>query len=58
VIQLALFGADLSQLGQNLSGVYRQAWERIVLGVEAGGFDPRLIEMIVQQTLAHIPQEG
>jgi tetratricopeptide (TPR) repeat protein len=29
-IQLALFGSDLSPLGQNLSGVYRQAWEAIV----------------------------
>src|SRR6266516_4976626 len=52
VIQLGLFGSDLSQLGQNLSGVYRQAWETIVVGVETGGVDPRLFEMIVQNTLA------
>ncbi len=52
VIQLGLFGSDLSQLGQNLSGVYRQAWEAIVIGVETGGVDPRLFEMIVQNTLA------
>ena len=52
VIQLGLFGSDLSQLGQNLSGVYREAWEAIVMGVETGGVDPRLFEMIVQNTLA------
>ena len=51
VIQLGLFGSDLSQLGQNLSGVYLQAWEAIVVGVESGGVDPRLFEMIVQNTL-------
>jgi tetratricopeptide (TPR) repeat protein len=43
VIQLGLFGSDLSQLGQNLSGVYREAWEAIVMGVEIGGVDPRLV---------------
>ena len=52
VIQLGLFGSDLSQLDQNLSGVYRQAWEAIVVGVESGGVDPRLFEMLVQNTLA------
>jgi tetratricopeptide (TPR) repeat protein len=52
VIQLGLFGSDLPQLGQNLSGVYRQAWEAIVVGVESGGVDPRLFGMIVQNTLA------
>jgi tetratricopeptide (TPR) repeat protein len=52
VIQLGLFSSDLSQSGQNLSGVYREAWEAIVVGVEAGGVDPRLFEMIVQNTLA------
>jgi hypothetical protein len=36
-IQLALFGGDRTQLGQQLSGVYRQAWEAIVAGVEQGG---------------------
>src|SRR6266516_1575371 len=51
VIQLGLFGSYLSRLGQNLSGVYRQAWEAIVVGVETGGVDPRLFEMIVQHTL-------
>ena len=52
VIQLGLFGGDLSQLGQNLSGVYREAWEAITVGVETGGVDPRLFAMIVQNTLA------
>jgi len=52
VIQLGLFGSDLSQLGKNLSSVYRQAWEAIVVGVESRGVDPRLFEMIVQNTLA------
>ncbi len=52
VIQLGLFGSDLSHLGENLSGVYRQAWEAIVIGVESGGVDPRLFNMIVQNTLA------
>jgi hypothetical protein len=50
-IQLGLFGSDLLQLGENLSGVYREAWEAIVVGVEAG-VDPRLFAMIVQNTLA------
>src|SRR6266567_2131465 len=36
-IQLALFGSDPSQLGQNLQGAYRQAWEDIVAGVETTG---------------------
>ena len=35
VIQLALFGGELSQLGEALSGVYRQAWQAIVEGVAA-----------------------
>src|SRR5581483_8335086 len=29
-IQQALFGGDLSHLGEPLSGVYRQAWEAII----------------------------
>ena len=41
-IQTALFGGDLSQLGQDLSGIYRQAWEAIRVGVETGGVDPQL----------------
>ncbi len=36
-IQLALFGGDLAQLGQDLNGIYRQTWEAIVAGVEQGG---------------------
>jgi tetratricopeptide (TPR) repeat protein len=52
VIQLGLFGSNLSQLGQNLNGVYREAWEAIVVGVETGGVDPRLLAIIVQNTLA------
>lgn len=34
-IQLALVGSDLSQAGQNLDGVYRQAWAAIVRNVDA-----------------------
>jgi tetratricopeptide (TPR) repeat protein len=52
VIQLGLFGSDLSKLGQNLSGVYREAWEAIVIGVETGGVDPHLFATIIQNTLA------
>ncbi len=52
VIQLGLFGSDLSQLGQNLSGVYREAWEAIVVGVETDGVDSRLFTVILQNTLA------
>jgi tetratricopeptide (TPR) repeat protein len=37
VIQLALFGGDPSQLGQNLEGVYRQAWETILAGLTPSG---------------------
>jgi tetratricopeptide (TPR) repeat protein len=51
-IQLALFGGDRSRLGQNLEGVYRRAWEAIVVGVETEGVDPRLFEAIVRHTLA------
>jgi len=36
-IQLVLFGRDLAQLGQDLNGVYREAWEDIVARVEQGG---------------------
>jgi hypothetical protein len=36
-IQLALFSRDLSQLGQNLSGVYRQGREIIVAAVKKEG---------------------
>jgi tetratricopeptide (TPR) repeat protein len=49
-IQLALFGSDLSRLGQNLSGIYKQAWEAIVLGVKTEGVDPQLFEQIVHNT--------
>ena len=52
VIQLALFSKDFSQLGRDLHGVYRQAWERIAATVEAGGVDPRLFEAITGNTLA------
>jgi hypothetical protein len=52
VIQLALFSPDLSQLGRDLEGIYRQAWEMIAAGVEAGGVDPRTFERIVRNTLA------
>jgi hypothetical protein len=51
-IQLALFGSDLSPLGQNLSGVYRQAWQAIVVGVETEGIDPGLFDMLVATTVA------
>jgi len=51
-IKLALFGADLEQLGQNLTGLYRRAWETIVLGVKRAGIDLRLLSMIAQNTLA------
>jgi len=36
-LQLALFGSPLAQLGQDLEGVYRQAWDAIVAGVEQAG---------------------
>jgi hypothetical protein len=51
-IQVALFGGDRSALGQNLVGVYRQAWEAILLGVETEGIDPELFEALVRNTLA------
>ncbi len=52
VIQLALFSSDLSQLGRELQGVYRQAWEAIVVGVEADGVDPQVFEQIANNMLA------
>ena len=36
-IQLALFSNSLAGLGQDLEGVYRQAWDAIVAGVEQAG---------------------
>ena len=50
-IQDALFGAELASLGQNLPGVYRQAWEAIVLGVEMEGIAPEVLEVLVRNTL-------
>ena len=52
VIQLALFSRDLSQLGRELQGVYRQAWEAITVSVEAGGVDPGMFHLIINNTLA------
>jgi hypothetical protein len=51
-IQLALFSTDLSQIGRDLIGVYRQAWETIAATVEAGGVDPRQFEAIANNTVA------
>ena len=51
-IQLALFTHDLSQLGRDLQGVYRQAWETITVTVEAGGVDPDTFNILVSNTLA------
>src|SRR5205807_4542432 len=52
VIQLALFSKDFSQLGRDLHGAYRQAWEGIAATVEAGGVDPRLFKALAGNTLA------
>ncbi len=52
VIQLALFSKDLSQPGRGLKGIYQQAWEAIVVGVESGGVDPRVFDAIEKNTLA------
>nr|MBA2680950.1 tetratricopeptide repeat protein [Ktedonobacteraceae bacterium] len=53
VIQLALFSKeDLSHLGRDLQGVYRQAWETIAASVEAGGMDAEDFEAIASNTLA------
>src|SRR5260221_8067863 len=45
-IHMALLSGDLAQLGQELEGVYLQAWRSIAIGVETGGVDPRLFELI------------
>ncbi len=50
-IQLALFGGDLSHLGQDLQGVYRRGWEAIVFGVETGGLDPDFLRVLIERTL-------
>src|SRR3989442_1698880 len=50
-IQLALFGGDLLQLGQHLNGVYRQAWEAIVVGVETEGVDPDFFDLLIRNSL-------
>ena len=52
IIQLALFSKDLSQHGRDLKGIYQQAWEAIVVGVESGGVDPRVFDTIINNTLA------
>jgi hypothetical protein len=49
-IQVALFGGDLSQPGQHLSGVYLQAWEAFIVGVETEGVDPHIFDMLVRDT--------
>ena len=51
-IQLALFSQNLSHLGRDLTGMYRQAWETITASVEAGGVDPSIFETIATSTLA------
>ncbi len=51
-IQMALLGGDLAQPGQELEGVYLQAWRSIVSSVETGGVDPRIFELIESNTLA------
>lgn len=51
-IQLALFSTDLSLLGQDLQGIYRQTWEVIALQVETGGVDPQIFEQLANNTLA------
>jgi tetratricopeptide (TPR) repeat protein len=51
-IQLALFSKDISQLGRDLKGIYQQAWEAIVVGVESGGVDPRVFDALIHNTLA------
>jgi hypothetical protein len=51
-IQTALFGGDLSELGEDLTDVYREVWELIVLGVGAEGIDPRLLPAIERNTVA------
>jgi hypothetical protein len=49
-IHMALLGGDLAQPGRDLEGVYLQAWRSIVIGVETGGVDPRLFELIGSNT--------
>ena len=45
-------GCLQAQSGQQLSGVYRQAWETIAVTVKAGGVDPRQFEAIANNTVA------
>jgi tetratricopeptide (TPR) repeat protein len=52
VILLALFGGNLPQLSQNLSGVYQQAWRVIVIGVERRVIDESLFTDIIRNTVA------
>ena len=51
-LQLALFGGDLSQLGRDVQGIYRQAWETIAATVEADGVDPQIFEQLASNTRA------
>jgi hypothetical protein len=43
-IQLAVFSRDLdlSQFGEELKGIYNDAWDAIALSVEPGGIDPHI----------------
>lgn len=50
IIMQATYENNLLQLGENLSGVYRQAWEDIIVGVETGGANPLIFEELVQMT--------
>jgi Tfp pilus assembly protein PilF len=51
-IQTALFGAPLAELGGDLAGPYRQAWDAIAHAVLHDGVDPDLFEAIIANTLA------
>ena len=51
-VQMALVGGDPSQLGRNLQGLYRAAWETIAANVEAGRMGPHFFETIAKNTLA------
>jgi hypothetical protein len=50
-IQMALVGGDLRALGGSLKGIYKQAWQAIVLAVAGAGLDETL-QIAVRNTLA------
>ena len=56
-IALALVGADCSQLGHDLQGIYRLAWETLIMAVETADANQHQLRVLRQSTLAVLGKE-